>query len=355
MIVRELFGVLDEKEIYKYKVVYDDIEAEFCEFGACVTSVILKDKKGNNRDVVLGIDRLELFPENSPAFGSVVGRYANRIKHAKFEFNGKEYQLQKNEGDTCLHSGDSYHYRKWNSECYEDREGAHIIFSLFSPDNDQGFPGNLNISVEYIVTEEKELVIHYTYDTDKDTCVNLTNHSYFNLNGHDSGNAMEHKVMIAADGVTQVDDKLLPTGKILDVAGSAFDFRKPTVIKENYDKTFVPYCTGDDFDINYVLNDYDGTLRHVAYVEGDKSGIRMDVYTDLPGLQFYTANALEEFEGKDNVFYTYNHAFCMETQYFPDSVNIRQFPSPFIQAGELKSTTTKYSFSVAPKKRRKFK
>lgn len=347
MIEKNLFGILDEKEIYKYKVIYDDIQVEFCEFGACVNSVIIKDKNGAEKDVVLGIDRLELFPENSPAFGSVVGRYANRIKHAKFELNGQEYQLIKNEGETCLHSGDSYHYRKWNSECFEDGDGAHIIFSLFSPDKDQGFPGNLNVRVEYIVTEEKELIINYTYDSDKDTCVNLTNHSYFNLNGHDSGNAMGHKLMIAADAVTQVDDKLLPTGDILDVTGSAFDFRKATVIKDNYDKTFAPYCNGDDFDINYVLNDYDGTLKHVASVEGDKSGIKMDVYTDLPGLQFYSANMLDRFEGKNNVLYTYNHAFCMETQYFPDSVNIKKFPSPFIKAGEKKGTTTKYAFSVS--------
>lgn len=350
MIEKRYFGEYDSTKIYQYIVTIDDFKVKFCEMGVAILSVVLKDGQGIERDVVLGFSKKEDYMDNWPAFGAVVGRYANRINHAMFSVNGETFYLAENIPGGCLHSGNSYQFRPWQSETFEDEQGAHIVFYLDSPHMDQGFPGNLKVKTEYVVGKDYSITINYEYESDKDTPVNLTNHSYFNLGGHDSGSVKEHKLMILADKVTQLDERQMPTGTLLDITGSAYDFRVPTVIKENASKPFEPYCSGEGYDVNYVLLGEEGKYRHVATVENDATGIGMKVYTDMPGLQFYVAGGVEGIKGKENVCYEKNSGLCLETQFFPDAVNIENFPSPVIKAGELKKTTTKYEFYIAADK-----
>ena len=339
-----LFGELDGQKIYRYEVETEYLKAEFCEMGACLMALKVKDREGLERDIVLGVDKPEYFLHNWQAFGAVIGRCANRIHRAKFELNGKKYKLEKNIAGGCLHSGRSYHYRKWESHCFEDQEGIHVVFQLESPHMDQGFPGNLTVKAEYLLSSKEVLTIRYEAVSDRDTIVNLTNHSYFNLSGHDYGCIFDHRLMIHSDFVTQTDRKLMPTGKLLPVDGSAFDFRQMTVIRENRKKKFKPYCHLKEYDINYVLADSGGCLRKVAVLESEESGIGMNVYTDLPGMQLYTANAVGRSCGKGNIRYAENPGICFETQYFPDAINQENFESPVLKAGVRKMSVTEFEF-----------
>lgn len=222
-----------------------------------------------------------------------------------------------------------------------------MIFELLSKDGDQGFPGELEIKVEYIVSEDKSLEINYYYVSDRDTAVNMTNHCYFNLDGHDSGKVFNHYVMINSSYVTQVDKKLMPTGQILDVKGSAFDFKEKRTIKENLEKSFKPFCYEKEYDINYVLDKSEGEYALAAVLESDNSKIGMRVFTDMPGMQFYTANAVGGIKGKDGVKYEKNPAVCFETQFYPDAVNIQSFPSPIIKGGEIIHKRTRFEFYIS--------
>lgn len=342
---REVFGKNEEnKEIYKYIVSGDNIEAAFCETGAAIMSVKIYDKNNNVKDVVLGLSNYEDYRKNWPSFGAVIGRCANRINKAKFELNGEKYKLKKNILGGCLHSGFSYHYRDWNSETFMDNQGAHIIFSIFSVDGDQGFPGKLKVSVEYVISEDKSLTIKYKYISDKDTVVNLTNHCYFNLDGHDSGSVMKAKVMINSNKVTQFDKKLMPTGKILGVEGTAFDFIDMKPIEDNLEKKFKPLAPQNEYDMNYVISDRFGEYKLAAKLEAVNSGIGMSVYTNMPGMQFYTGNAVNGFKGKSGVKYSSNPGVCFETQFYPDAINIKDFPSPIVKSGVEMNTETKFEF-----------
>ncbi len=344
-IKRLVFGQHDQKDVYNYEVELDNVKATFGECGAAIIKYEVKDKNGLYRDVVLGFDNLEGYLNNKPGFGAVVGRVANRIGKAAYVRNNVKYLLTANENSNTLHSGYGYQYRVWSSMAYEDEEGAHIIFSIESPDGDQGFPGNLALDVEYFVSKDSSLTINYTYSSDKETPVALTNHCYFNLNGCTSGSALEHKLQINSNYVTQVDNELIPTGKNLNVNNSAFDFRNMKVIKDNMVYSFEPYTYDKHFDINYVVADDKGKVKKICTLESSESGIGMNVYTDLPGVQFYCGYFLKEI-GKNNYKHTSFDGLCFETQYFPDSVNNPQFPSPFINALEKVTTTTKYEFYV---------
>lgn len=345
MIEKKLFGTDENKKnIYKYEVSNGKISCSFCETGAAILSLVMKDKKGTDRDVVLGLEQYKDYKRNWSAFGAVIGRYANRISGAKFKIDGIQYKLKQNIAGGCLHSGFGYHFRDWDSEAFEDETGIHILFRLKSEDNDQGFPGNLELETEYILSEDNALTIHYRYVSDKNTAVNLTNHCYFNLLGHDGGTVLDHNLMIYSDKVTQVDKNLMPNGKILSVAGSAFDFTTMRPIRENMKKSFTSYCYDKEYDINYVLSDRQGKYMHAAKLEVEETGLGMNVYTDMPGMQFYTGNAVKGFRGKGNVRYDKYPGVCFETQFYPDAVNIESFPSPVIKAGEQKHTTTRFEF-----------
>ncbi|MDE7432133.1 MAG: galactose mutarotase [Lachnospiraceae bacterium] len=345
MIKKILFGTDEnKKQIYKYEVSNKRMSASFGETGAAILSLVIKDKNGIDRDVVLGPEKYEDYRRNWPAFGAVIGRYANRISKACFELNGITYKLKKNIPGGCLHSGFGYQFRDWDSDAFEDDKGIHVLFRLKSEDNDQGFPGNLNLETEYILSEDDALTIHYRYISDKDTAVNLTNHCYFNLLGHDGGTVLDHNLMIFSDKVTQVNRNLMPNGTILSVQGSAFDFTAMNSIRENMKKSFAPYCYESEYDINYVLSDEQGKYMQAAKLEAWQTGLGMNVYTDMPGMQFYTGNAVKGFRGKGNVKYDKYPGVCFETQFYPDAINIESFPSPVIRAGEQKHTSTRFEF-----------
>lgn len=345
-IEKKLFGQGEEGNVYKYVVENNGFKVELCECGASILSIIMKDAFGQERDIVLGLEGLESYKRNWPAFGSVIGRYANRIKNASFKIDDNKYKLKKNIMGGCIHSGYGYHFRKWDSSYYEEGSNAHIIFELFSEDGDQGFPGNLKVKVEYVITDNNILSINYYYISDRTTAVNLTNHCYFNLNGYDTGSVLEHYLTINAKAVTQCDKNLMPTGKILDIEGSAFDFNQKKQIKENLDKEFKPYCYEKEYDINYVFDKELKEFSLVANLESDFSRIGMNVYTDMPGMQFYTANAIGGMKGKNGVVYEKNPAVCFETQYYPDAVNIKEFPSPFIEANIEVHKRTDFEFYI---------
>lgn len=313
--------------------------------GAAIVSVELKDFAGERRDVVLGYDTVEAYEKNGCFFGVAVGRSANRIGNAQFELNGTVYHLAKNEGENNLHSGpDSYAGRIW--ECAGTTEDS-VSFSLESPDQDQGYPGNLTMKVTYTLTNSNELKIHYEGKADQDTVVNMTNHSYFNLNGHNCGSIRRHWLKLTASAFTPVRDKAsIPTGEIWSVEGTPMDFTKGKVIGEELASDYEQMRFAGGYDHNYVIDGWDGSLKKIAEAEGEQSGITMKVYTDLPGVQLYTGNSLEGVRGKRNMIYHDNAGFCLETQYFPNAVNEKTFPSPVLKKGEKYDSTTVYQFGV---------
>lgn len=313
------------------------------DFGATLHAVLVPDRDGNLCDVVLGYDSAEQYEEGTVFFGATVGRNANRIGGASFVLNGKRYELDKNNGENNLHSGlDFYNVRVWKVK--EHTENS-ITFLLHSPDGDQNYPGAVDIEVTYTLTDENEIVIHYHGIPTEDTILNMTNHSYFNLSGHDSGDVLEQEVWIDADAYTRADASSVPTGELVLVEGTPMDFRIEKKIGRDIEQDYEALKLGNGYDHNWVLNNH-GEFGKIASLYSDKTGIEMDVYTDLPGVQMYTANFVENEMGKAGAIYQKRHAVCFETQYFPDAVNHENFKSPICRAGEAYDTTTVYRFSV---------
>lgn len=323
------------------------VSASFTDLGGVWVTMIVPDQNGKMTDVVLGYDSVELYLKNPPHFGSPIGRNANRIAGAKFTLNGKEYQLAANDGPNNLHSApDLYHSRSWDTSIEETELGTCISFSLFSPDGDQGYPGNADITVSYTLTPDNSLVLSYHMVSDADTVANFTNHSYFNLSGHGSGLVMDQKVWIDADTFTVADAVSIPTGEITAVAGTPMDFTVKKAIGRDINENYEALLLGKGYDHNWILNHAPGEVSLSAAAESDETGIRMEVYTDLPGMQFYTGNFLtDELPGKGGAVYGKRCGYCFETQYYPNSINMPQFPSPVLKAGEEYSTTTIYKFT----------
>lgn len=319
----------------------------FTDYGANIVSIIIPDAKGELADVALGFENIQGYEENGPGFGSFIGRHANRIGGAKFELNGKVYELEKNDGNNNLHGGyTGYNKQMYETEVFEEEDIISVEFSRLSPHMEQGFPGNLDITVTYSLTETNELVIEYLAVPDKDTIINLTNHSYFNLSGHNSGSVLDHRVWIDADQFTPTTNDLIPTGELRDVTGTPMDFRAFKKVGKDIDADYEPIKIAHGYDHNYVLNKSTNEVEKVAELVDDKSGRRMEVYTDLPGLQLYTANMLTPVEnGKDGERYGKHQAICFETQYFPNSCNIATFPSCVRKAGKEFDSVTIYKFS----------
>ncbi|MDF2942437.1 MAG: mro [Herbinix sp.] len=323
------------------------MKVSFTNYGANIVSIIVPDAKGNMADVTMGFDNLAGYEENPPGFGSFIGRHANRIGDAKFELNGKVYELEKNDGKNNLHGGFvGYNKFIYETEFYEDEDIASIEFSRLSPHMEQGFPGNLDVTVTYSLTEANELVIEYLAVSDRDTIVNLTNHAYFNLAGHNAGSILEHKVWIKANQFTPTTTDLIPTGELKDVTGTPMDFRTLKSIGKDIDANYEPLTMAGGYDHNYVL-DINGTeVEKVAELVDDKSGRKMEVFTDLPGLQMYTANMLSPVKNsKSGATYNKRDAVCFETQFFPNSCNIASFPSCMLKAGKEFDSVTIYKFS----------
>ncbi len=315
---------------------------EVSDFGATLYALHVPDSNGTLYDVVLGYDDpIGYEGPSGTFFGATVGRNANRIGKASFTLNGKAYTVDKNDGNNNLHSGlDFYSFRIWNVK--ETTENS-ITFALHSPDMDQGYPGALDIQVTYTLTEDNAVRIDYYGVPQEDTIVNLTNHSYFNLNGHASGSITKHMVWVDADAFTRADAESIPTGEITPVEGTPMDFRVKKPVGRDIDEEYEALIFGKGYDHNWALNNQ-GQFAKVVEMTGDVTGITMEVYTDLPGVQIYSGNFLTEEPGKNGVVYKHRQGICFETQYFPDAINHENFQNPVCKAGEEYKTMTVYKF-----------
>ena len=317
-------------------------------FGCIIVSLTVPDRDGKYADVVLGYDRLDDYIEDTRHFGCVVGRCANRIAGSKFSLDGKTYELTVNRPPNHLHGGlKAFDRVVWDAEGIVRDGAVGLKFHYLSKDGEEGYPGNLNVTMYYWLTDANELRIDYSATTDKPTPVNLTNHSYFNLAGAGSRDILGHELMLAADRFTPVDAGLIPTGELRPVAGTPFDFTKPTAIGARVDEDDQQLKYGGGYDHNFVFSRWDGKLRLVTTVYEPKTGRFMEVLTTEPGVQFYCGNFLDGSDvGKGGKPYERRFAFCLETQHFPDSPNKPQFPSCILRPGEEYRHVTVYRFSA---------
>ncbi len=324
-------------------------EVSITNFGGAVVSLKVPDRNGKLADVVLGYDTADGYVKDKSYFGALVGRYGNRIAHAQFSLDGKTYTLAKNNGENSLHGGlKGFNKALWKAKILSKKDGQSLELSYLSKDGEEGFPGNLKVRVIYTWTDANALRIEDSATTDKKTVVNLTSHSYFNLAGQGSGDILGHQLMIQADKFTPVDPSLIATGELRDVAGTPFDFRKPTAIGARIDQDDEQLKLGGGYDHNFVVRrSADAGESLAARVVEPTSGRVLEVWTTEPGVQFYTGNFLDgKTAGKGGVTYPRRNAFCLETQHFPDSPNQPKFPSVVLAPGARYHTITTYKFSV---------
>lgn len=318
------------------------MRAEVCTLGATLVSLFFQDKNGVEKDLVLGYDDPADYLTHTTYFGATVGRNGNRIADAKLSINGAEYKLEKNDGENNLHSGtNGLCYKIWDIEKAVDNS---VTFSCVSRDLEQGFPGNMTAKVTYTLGEENDLSIDYEAVSDKDTVANFTNHSYFNLGGHDSGTMVGQELKLYCSKFTPVDGTLIPTGEIRDVAGTPMDFTDWKAIGKEIDAQDEQIGFGGGYDHNFIV---DGSgYRIMAEAVCKASGIHMKAYTDAPAVQFYAGNFIKKQVGKGGCAYDDRHGFCLESQYCPDAVNNSAFEPPILKAGEIYRTKTVYQFSL---------
>ena len=340
-----LFGSLDCGDVYELTLTNGrGMEAKILSLGAALRSLTVTDEAGRKRDVVLGYDTAEEYFFGDSYFGATVGRFANRIAGARFTLDGKEYRLPANEGANQLHGGPFGFTRQlWTAVPLNDSEA---VFRLVSPDGDMGFPGTLSLEVGYQLTEDS-LVIRDQAETDAPTVLNLTNHSYFNLNGHDSGSTAEHVLWLNAGAYTPTDEQLIPTGEIRSVSGTALDLREEKRLGELLSDPVFQRTNGPDH--NYVLDP--GPVQ--ARLKEPDGTLTLEVITDQPGLQLYAAGGLSGEAGKDGAVYEAHQGICLETQGFPDAVHHGNFPSPVLRPGEIFRSQTVYRFSGISRRRRR--
>ena len=318
---------------------------EVTNYGATLVGAVVPDKNGRHDDVILGYADVTDYAKNGGFLGACIGRSGNRIGGAAFEINGVTYHLDQNENKNNLHSGNNgYDSQIWNMKT--DEAASSVTFSRLSPDMEQGYPGNFEVSVTYTLTDDNEIKIHYEGKSDKDTIANMTNHSYFNLEGHDNGSILDHTLQLDADGFTEIDAEAIPTGVIGSVEGTPFDFRTAKRIGQDIEKDNEQLKMGGGYDHNFALKP-DGTVKKIAEVKAPVSGRKMEVFTDCVGVQFYTGNFIENsWIGKDGKAYQKRGGLCLETQFFPDAIHHENFASPILKAGDTYSTTTIYKFSA---------
>lgn len=324
------------------------IEATITNYGGRVVTLKTPDRHERFEDIVLGFDNLDGYVAKNPYFGALVGRYANRIANAEFTIGKKNYHLAKNNGPNSLHGGlKGFDQAVWNGNIVETDEGPALELSYLSPDGEENYPGNLSATVRYTLTGKNELKIDYRATTDKETILNLTNHSYFNLAGHAAGSVLNHLVMINADEFTPVNEHLIPTGERRRVAGTPFDFRKLEAIGKGIDEKDQQLKYGIGFDHNYILNKSHSVLVPAARVTEPTTGRTLEVATTEPGMQFYTGNHLDgSVHGKGDAVYGFRSGFCLETQHFPDSPHHPEFPSTELKPGQEYRGTTVFTFSI---------
>ena len=340
MITKESFGRLSNgREITKYILDNGVIQAHILDYGCVIQSLFVKDASGNMTDVVFGYDNALGYELNGGYLGAVVGRVANRIKDCKFTLKGKTYKLFANNGKNSLHGGQFGFDRKvFDAEIVQES----LVLTMISPDGDEGYPGNLTLKVIYSL-KGGAINLEYEATCDQDTPINITNHAYFNLSGEES--ILNHELWINADHITSVDKSLIPTGELMLVEDTPFDFRKQQKIGLYIDYPHKQLMHAGGYDHNYVLKNY-GVYEKVASLYSDKNKIKMDVFTDNMGVQFYSGNFLTGAAGKDYKIYSKRSAVCLETQNFPNAINQPSFPSSVLKVGETYKRKTTYSFSV---------
>lgn len=340
-------GTIDGKQVHLFTLSNGKIKAAITNYGGRLVSLMVPDSSGKMTDVVLGYNSLkdyQQYTKNGSYFGALIGRYGNRIAKGKFTLDGKNYQLAINNAPNALHGGPTgFSTRVWD---VVKTTPTSVELHYLAKDGEEGYPGNLDVNVTYTLTDNNALQIAYKATTDKATVLNLTNHSYFNLNG-DNGTINNHKLQLNASKFTPVDSTLIPTGKLEPVAGTPFDFTKPEVIGARIGVKNQQLEYGKGYDHNFVLDAKEKGEHLAATVWGDKSGIEMQVYTDQPGLQFYGGNFMEGGDkGKSGKPYEHRTAMCLETQHFPDSPNQPQFPTTTLKAGGTFNSVTSYQFML---------
>ena len=339
-VTKELYGELNGKKVYLFTLTNksNTLKAEILNYGGIIKRLVF-----DGCDVVLGKDTLEQYLPADGYYGALIGRNSNRIYGSKFTINGVEYKVAANNGKNNIHGGVKGFDKKICDFEIEDGDEPSVSLSFVSPDMEEGFPGNVCVTVTYTVTNDDSIKIHYVASTDKDTIINLTNHSYFNLNGHSSGNIDGHTITVNSSYFTPNTDECLPDGSIIKSDGTPFDLRNGGKFGDVFKSDYEQIKMFGGFDHNFVL-DGEGYKKFVT-AKGDISGICMDAYTDLSGVQIYTGNVIDNsVVSKDGTVYQVHQAFCLETQSFPNAINYPHFPSPVVKKDEIYDTTTEYRF-----------
>lgn len=343
-ITTEKFGVTKTgEEVFLFTLKNKNgVEAKITNFGAALVSLYVPDKDGRVEDVVLGFDTLEKYFDNDSFFGVTIGPSANRIAGAAFELNGKKYQIAVNDGENNLHSdmNNGYHKRAWTARADENE----LTLTLEGKDGEMGFPGNKKITMVYSLSDDNGLKLKYHATSDADTIINLTNHTYFNLAGHKSGSIEGQLLCLNASHYTHVLPGAIPTGEIKPVAGTPLDFTQMKAIGKDIGADCEQLKLVKGYDHNFVVDGYDGTMRQIAEAADEKSGRRMKVFSNLPGVQFYAGNCIAPQDGKDGAHYEPRSGFCLETHYYPDNIHHPNFPQAVFGPGKDYEAETIYQF-----------
>lgn len=347
-ITQHKFSKAKSGEIAKmFRLENETMSVDITNYGATILAIEVPDKNGKLADIALGYNSIEQYENNGGYFGATIGRYGNRIGNAQFTLNGVTYQLAKNDGENHLHGGICGFDKKMWEHSIENNK---LILSTTSADMEEGYPGNLTVSVTFSLNDDNELTLEYYAKTDKDTYVNMTNHSYFNLNGHGKGDILRHKVQINADQYVSVSAAAIPFGEPVSVLGTPFDFTTPHEIGERVSQENVDLANCGGYDHNFVISKEKAGIAVAAVVSENYTGRQITVSTDLPGIQLYIGNMMDPVKGKMNAHYSKRSGLCLETQYYPDSPNNPSFPSSLVKAGEEQKSTTIFKFSVLEEK-----
>lgn len=346
---KERFGTADGQNIDLYTLTNrNGMEAKIMNLGGIVVSLKVPDRNRNFDDVVLGFNDLESYLKGHPSFGAAIGRFANRIAKGRFTLNGVEYKLAVNNGDNHLHGGiKGFDDVVWTAEEAKSTSGPAVRMTYLSKDGEEGYPGNLQVTMVYTLTDRNELRIDYTATSDKDTVINLTHHSYFNLAGEGSGDILNHRLKLNASRFTPTDAGSIPTGELRSVRRTPFNFLTPIAIGARINNDEEQLKLGNGYDHNFVIDGRMGTLRQAAVVTEPTTGRVMEVWTTEPGVQLYTGNFLDgTLVGKSGKPYHRRYGFCLETQHYPDSPNKPNFPTTVLKKGDTFRSTTIYRFSA---------
>lgn len=345
-ITRDFYGYTqDGEEVHSFTLKNRiGVQVKITNFGGRIISIKVPDRNGKFEDVVLGYDKLEDYINDNNGFGATIGRFANRIENAKFELNGIEYKVSENCGKHHIHGGFiGFDKVVWKANIIKDEA---LELSYTSKDGEEGFPGELQVKVKFILTNGNALKLEYYAVSDKDTVVNLTNHSYFNLSGHGAGDILSHKLLLKSDYITPADGEGIPTGEIQAVEGTPFDFKKLKPIGQEIEVGDEQIKLGIGYDHNFVLDISSKNPEKIAEVYEEASGRLMEVYTTKPGVQLYTGNFLNNVKGKSGTVYGKKSGLCLETQYYPNAMKYACFPSPILRAGDEYRHTTIYKFTI---------